>query len=192
MNQKYIYLVFTKTGTWLSNLICTFSHIKYAHSSISFDSQFTEMYSFGRTIPDNPFSGGFVVENLYEGVFRKFSGCECLIYSVKVTEEQYSSLQQQIENFLREKDKYKYNFLGLFGVLLNKPIKRECRYFCSQYISEILINSTVLKSEKVPELISTKELLTIENKEMIYKGLVNQYCGTVSDLKGIANVDMQF
>ena len=68
MNNKYIYLVLTKTGTWLSKLICTFSQIKYAHSSISFDGSFTKMYSFGRTNSDNPFSGGFVEESLFEGV----------------------------------------------------------------------------------------------------------------------------
>ncbi|MDD2497720.1 MAG: hypothetical protein PHY90_06265 [Desulfitobacteriaceae bacterium] len=175
MKHKYIYLVFTKTGTWLSKLIYTFSHIKYTHSSISFDSSFTEMYSFGRTNPDNPLSGGFVTENLFEGVFKKFSRCECLIYRIRVTEEQYSSLQQQIENFLREKEKYRYNFLGLFGVLLNKPMKRKYRYFCSQFISEVLINSNVFKSQKAPELISVKELLAIENKEMIYKGFVYDF-----------------
>jgi hypothetical protein len=36
MNYKYIYLVFTKTGTWLSKLIYTFSHkIMPIHPSVS-------------------------------------------------------------------------------------------------------------------------------------------------------------
>jgi hypothetical protein len=175
MEHKYFYLVFTKTGTWLSKIIYTFSDIQYPHSSISFDNNFTEMYSFGRTKPNNPFSGGFAIENLHEGVFRKFPESDCLIYRVKVTEEQYIALQQQVENFLREKDKYKYNLLGLLGVLLNIQIKRKSRYFCSQFVAEILINSKIIKYDKVPELISTSELYAIENKELIYKGYVSDY-----------------
>src|SRR5690554_4373177 len=133
MNYKYIYLVFSKTGTWLSKIIYIFSHIRYAHSSISFDDSLTKMYSFGRINPENPFSGGFVEENLYEGVYKKFSGCECLIYKIKINNEQYELLQQQIEKFLSEKNNLKYNFLGLFGVLLNKPVRRKNHYFCSQF-----------------------------------------------------------
>lgn len=174
MKQKYIYLVFSKTGTWLSQMIYIFSHIKYPHSSISFDDSFTKMYSFGRVNPNNPFSGGFVVENLYGGVYRKFPDCKCLIYRIKVSEEQYFSLQEQVNEFLQEKKKYRYNFLGLFGVIFNKPLKRRNHYFCSQFISQILIKSGVFHSTKVPELISTEELLSMENKEIIYKGYVNE------------------
>ncbi len=174
LKQVYIYLIFTKTGTWLSKLINTFSQIKYAHSSISFDASFTKMYSFGRTNPDKPFSGGFVEENLYEGVYKKFPKSECLIYRVKISKEQYYLLREQVEKFLREKNKYKYNFLGLFAVLVNKPVKRKNHYFCSQFVSEILINSSVFYSEKAPELIRTDELFAIENKEIIYEGYINE------------------
>lgn len=158
------------TGTWLSQVIYIFSHIEHPHSSISFDNSFTEMYSFGRVNPKNPFSGGFVVENLHGGVFRRFPNCKCLIYKIKVSDEEYFSLQEQVKEFLLKKEEYRYNFLGLFGVMLNKPFKRKNHYFCSQFIAEILIKSGIFHSSKVPELISTAELLTIENKEIIYQG----------------------
>jgi hypothetical protein len=170
MSDKYIYLVFTKTGTWLSKLIYIFSNIKYAHTAISFDNSFTQMYSFGRINPDNPFSGGFVEESLYEGVYKKFTNCECMIYRVKVTEEQYYSLREQVNKFAIERNNLKYNFLGLFGVLLNKPLGRKNHYFCSQFVSEILLESNVFHCEKSPELIKTNELFSIKNKEIIYEG----------------------
>lgn len=173
MDHEYIYLVFTRTGTWLSKVICKLSHIEYPHSSISFDDSFTKMYSFGRKNPDNPFSGGFVEENLHEGIFRKYPGCKCLIYKVAVSEEQYLQIREQIKGFLQEKDKYWYNLLGLIGVMINKPIKRKNRYFCSQFVSQLLMDSGVFHSDKVPELIRTDDLLAIENKELIYEGPVD-------------------
>ena len=174
MNNRYIYLVFSKTGTWLSRLISAVSDIRYPHASLSFNSSFTEMYSFGRLDPDNPFSGGFVVENLHDGLFSRFSSCRCMILRIKVTEEQYRALQDYIAEFSKEKEKYKYNFLGLYGILLNKPIKRKNYYFCSQFISEALIKSKVLEHEKAPELTRTDDLYSIKNKELLYEGLVNQ------------------
>jgi hypothetical protein len=175
MNNKYIYLVFSKTGTWLSRAISTFSDIRYPHASLSFDCEFTEMYSFGRTNPNNPFSGGFVVENLYAGVYRKSSNCKCMICRVKVTEEQYNLLQKHIGEFSKEKYKYRYNFLGLYGILLNRPLKRKNYYFCSQFISEALMKSNVLEPGKAPELTRTDDLYKIKNREILYEGFVNNH-----------------
>lgn len=174
MSQKNIYLVLSRTGTWLSNLISLFTEGKYIHSSISFDSSFTKMYSFGRTNPDNPFSGGFVQESLYDGVYKKFSRSECVIYKLEVTEEQYDILKNEIEGFLEKKDEYKYNFLGLFGVLFNQPVKRKNYYFCTQFVSEILIKSGVYDTDKNPALIKPDDLFSIENKDLIYEGFINQ------------------
>lgn len=174
MNKKYIYLVFTRTGTWLSRLISIFSDIKYPHASLSFDDEFTEMYSFGRRNPNNPISGGFAVENLLGGVFKKYSNCECLIFRIKVSEEQYASLQRYVGDFSKEKDKYRYNFLGLCSVPLNMPIKRKNYYFCSQFVSEALIKSNVLTLDKAPELTRTDDLYTIKNMEIVYEGFLNE------------------
>jgi hypothetical protein len=173
MRKKSVYLVFSKTGTWLSRLISLFIEGKYVHSSISLDDSFTQMYSFGRTTPNNPFSAGFVEESLYDGVYKRFSGSECLIYRLKVTEEQYDTLEDEINRFLIEKGKYKYNFLGLFGVLFNKSVERRNYYFCTQFVSEVLIKTNIYSTVKNPALIRTDDLISIEEKEIIYEGFVN-------------------
>lgn len=133
------------------------------------------MYSFGRINPDNPFSGGFVEENLNGGVYKKFTRCECIIYRVRITEEQYHYLQYKIGKFVQERDRLRYNFLGLFGVAVNLPIKRENHYFCSQFVSELLIDSNIFESEKTPELIKPNDLFMIKDKELFWQGLVNDY-----------------
>lgn len=175
MEEQYIYLVFSKTGTLLSRILTLFLATKYVHSSLSFDPTLQEMYSFGRKNPNNPFSGGFVKENLRAGVFKKFRDSECLIYRIAVTDEQLQRLKENLEAFLAEQDRYRYNFLGLFGVLLNKPFKRRHHYFCSQFVSELLMNSRIYVLDKAPELVRTTDLFEIENKELVYCGYINQY-----------------
>lgn len=175
MNSKYIYLVFSKTGTLFSRTLNIFSETEYLHASISFDKSLNKMYSFGRINPNNPFCAGLVEENLFGGVYKKFKDSKCMIYRVKVTNEQYFSLKRDVKSFLKDKDEYKYNFLGLFCLLLNKPIKRRRYYYCSQFVYELLMKSNIYDSGKVPELIKTNDLFLIENKELIYMGHTCKY-----------------
>lgn len=168
--EKEIYLVFTRTGTILSRIIGFFSDGKYVHSSLSFDGSFRKMYSFGRTNPDNPFSGGFVEEDLGGGVYAKFSNSECLIYKVNVSEEQFEILQEEVERFQIEKDKYRYNLIGLIGVKVGIPVGRRYHYFCSQFVSEVLMNSQIYNVGKDPGLVEPDDLFSISNKEFVYEG----------------------
>jgi hypothetical protein len=175
MGKKNIYLVFSKTGTLLSRLISLFMEGKYAHASISLDDSFMQMYSFGRINPDNPFIAGFTEENLYDGVYKKFLRSECLIYKLEVKEEQYDIIKDEINKFFVEKHKYKYNFLGLFGVIFNKPIRRRNHYFCTEFVSEILMKTSILNTNKNPALTKPDDLIAINNKEIIYEGYINNY-----------------
>lgn len=175
MNSKYIYLVFSKTGTLFSKTLNIFSETEYLHASISFDESLNKMYSFGRINPNNPFYAGLVEENLFGGVYKKFKDSKCMIYKVKVTDEQYCCLKREVESFLKDKDEYRYNFLGLFCLLLNKPIKRKRYYYCSQFVCELLMKSNIYDSGKVPELIKTNDLFSVKNKELIYMGYTCKY-----------------
>jgi len=175
MDKKNIYLVFTKTGTWLSRVIATFSDMKYVHASISFDDSFTKMYSFGRKNPNNPFSGGFVEENLKTGVYERFTDARCLIYKVRVTPLQYDSLKHELLRFQSDADKYHYNLLGLVGAKFGISVKRKHHYFCSQFVSELLIMSKVYDIDKEPELIAPNDLYNMENLELLYEGFISQF-----------------
>ncbi|GAB6107157.1 hypothetical protein [Fusibacter bizertensis] len=172
-DQNYcIYLVFSKTGTWLSRALKYFQPSKYVHTSIGFDETFNEMYSFGRINPKNPFSGGFVKESLYEGVYKNNPASECQIFKVPVTFKQFEGLKKDIEYFYNTREKYGYNFLGLFGVFFNRPIYRKNHYFCSQFVYILLKKHHILDVGKVPELVQTIDLFELENKKLIYEGLI--------------------
>ena len=175
MNKKCIYLVFSNTGTILSKCINYYTKDKYVHVSLSFDNSFEKMYSFGRIFPSNPFIGGLVEENLKDGVYKRFQNSHCIIYKIEVTNKQYSLLEKELKKFLKDQKKYKYSLLGLIGVILNKPIKRDNRYFCSEFISHLLITSNIYNSDKIPGLTKPSDLLNIGDKEFVYEGLTYDY-----------------
>ena len=116
----------------------------YNHASISFDAELFEVYSFGRKTARNPFNGGFVKENVRQGLFKQ---AECAIYSLSVSDEQYESMWQYIEKINKHKEKYRYNFLGLFGFLLKKPIHRKYKFFCSQFVASVLKECAIIDFE---------------------------------------------
>ncbi|HZX46038.1 MAG TPA: hypothetical protein VFF83_02085 [Clostridia bacterium] len=181
-NNRYIYLVFSKTGTWLSRALRMFVKTKYVHASISLDSSLKSMYSFGRLHADNPFSGGFVEENFNFGVFKKNRNCECIVYRIGVTQQQYDTLLNELINFLELRESYRYNFFGLFTAGMGVLLKREKYYFCSQFVSELLIKSGIISINRPPELIRPTDLLGIETKEKVFEGFVWKYRASENEL----------
>lgn len=171
----YLYLIFSKTGTWLSKVLRIFIRIKYVHTAISLEENLKTMYSFGRVNPNNPFSGGFTQESFRTGIFIKNRNCECLVYRIQITKDQYTVLVNEISKFLSSSKSLHYNFLGLFTAGLNIPIQRKNYYFCSQFVSELLIKINVLDSSSIPALIKPTDLLRLEAKEKVFEGFTREY-----------------
>src|SRR5699024_8469940 len=113
MEKTKIYFVFTDTGTNLSKIINFCTQQTLNHVSLAFDIDLTEVYSFGRIHPRNPFIGGFVREDIRSNFFKNSN---CAIYSFEVTKREYEAILKNIKEI--EAKHYRYNFLGLLGVLL--------------------------------------------------------------------------
>jgi len=145
LRQEKIYLLFTDTGTVLSEAIKVFTKKPYNHASIAFDSSLKEVYSFGRRQPHNPLNGGFVHEDMYSFIFLDSN---CAVYSLTVTPEQKRKMKAFIDSIESEKKMYRYNFIGLFGALFQKEIHRKSAYFCSQFVSTVLQESGTILFDK--------------------------------------------
>lgn len=175
MNESYIYLVFVKTDTLLSRSIGTITKSDYTHVALSLDNEFKNMYTFGRLRPNNPFFAGLTIENFHTGIYQRSPYCQSLIYKIPVSNNQIKKLREELNRYYSSDKKYKYNFLGLFAVLMDKPWKREYHYFCSQFVTELLSTSNIWQSPKVPELTKPCDLIHIDNKEIFYKGYTSDF-----------------
>lgn len=171
----YIYLVFSKTGTWLSRGLAMFTHDKYVHTSLSFDEHLNKMYSFGRLYPKNPFVGGFVLESIQSGVYQLNHDNEIKVYRLHVTQQQYQQLQNLVNDFLTSKEKYRYNFLGLMALRLHIRFIRSHYYFCSQFVSELLMKVGLLDQNTQPEFTRPNDLIEALELEKVYQGYVHMY-----------------
>jgi hypothetical protein len=170
--KKTGYILLTNTGSFLTKLIKLYTKKRYNHASIAFDSNLIEVYSFGRKTAGNPFIGGFVRENVRTGLFQD---ADCALYSFTVTEKQMHNMKTFIQKIEDNKEQYRYNFLGLFGFILNKAIKRKNTFFCSQFVAAVLMESKTIYLDRPISLIAPADMQNIPTFQLIYEGKLKDY-----------------
>lgn len=169
MDNKKIYIVLTRTNTILSRLIRFIKDDEYTHASISLDKELKQMYSFGRKYSYNPFVGCFVKENFNEGVFGRHNNLYGLVMEIKVSDEQYEKAENLINEFILNKDIYKYNYMGLINCLLNRESCNDNRFLCSEFVYYILNKSNIVNLNRFRNLVRPQDLLNIKGR-LIFRG----------------------
>lgn len=171
-DSRQIYVLLTDTGTLFTRLIRVFTRASLNHASIAFDQELKEVYSFGRKKPNNPLIGGFVKEDLSGELFNSAA---CAVYCCTVSDETYEQIRKHIQEIEKNEHQYKYNFIGLFGVLFKIRIRRKYAYFCSQFVATILQDNGVMVSSKLPMFVSPKDLEQAPVLHEVYRGCLQQY-----------------
>lgn len=177
--ERKVYLILSDTGTLFTRMIKLYTKKRYNHASLSFDPHLLEIYSFGRKKPRNPFIGGFVKECICTGLFKQ---ADCAIYSSCISEEQYEKMLRFIKGIEERKELYRYNFLGLLAIPLNKTINREYAYFCSQFVASVLQEGQVIPFNKHPSHMTPHDLLQADSFQLIYQGTAEDFIDRM-DLK---------
>lgn len=172
MCVREVYLLFTDTGSYLSKAINLYTKKPLNHVSIGFNKDLTEVYSFGRKQPNNPFIGGFVKENIKGPFLRNAS---CAIYRFHVSNEDYQYIRNHIKNIEKKQNLYRYNFIGLFGVMLHIKINRKSAYFCSQFVATVLQHISTFQFKKPPYFTTPSDLRELEGLELVYEGTLDYY-----------------
>ncbi|MGG0718345.1 hypothetical protein ABE096_12235 [Robertmurraya massiliosenegalensis] len=175
MREKEIYILLTDTGTWFSKMIKMYTRFPYNHVSIALDEGLEDIYSFGRKVYMNPFSGGFVKERMDQGVFFHKKETKCVLYKLTVNEEQFNQIIQVIYQFERFSANYRYNLMGIFAIALNMELRRDNAFTCSQFVATVLRMSGLKLWKKCPELIRPDDFVLIPTLELVYEGKLHEY-----------------
>jgi hypothetical protein len=173
--RKNIYILLTDTGSLFTRTIKIYTKAQYNHVSIGFDTNLESLYSFGRKKPSNPIIGGFVKENIKTGTFARFKDTSFRLYSYSVNLETYYKMREIIREFEEQIERYRYNTLGLLGVLINKPMERKYAYFCSQFVASVLKRSGADIFEKPAALVTPDDFLRSGHLKLICAGKLAEY-----------------
>lgn len=173
--MKNIYIILSQSGTFISRMLKFFSHDEFNHSSICVDDSFEKFYSFGRIKINNPFHGGFLIENAFTHVFGKFEKIPCMILKLPVTDAQYAIICATINEFIKNPKMYKYDFANV--ILANTPfsVRRKNKFFCSGFVGYVLESAGIVIPNSIRK-IRPIEFLKIDEIETIYKGELKEWC----------------
>jgi len=173
--MKKIYIILAHTGTILSHIIRYWTKDEFSHVSIALDADLEEMYSFGRLNPYNPFWGSFIHEHINKGTFKRFKKTRAEVYSMFVTDEQYEKAKKVISYFNNNKEKYKFNILGLACVTINKKIVRKNTFYCAEFVKHILKVMGITQVNELPDIIRPQNFKELKDIRLEYEGLLRKY-----------------
>ncbi|WCF08158.1 hypothetical protein NDS46_28535 [Paenibacillus thiaminolyticus] len=171
VDERKIYILLTDTGTVFSKLIRLYTKAPLNHASIALDSELREVYSFGRKHPLNPFYGGFVKERVQGYLVRtEARPTQCALYSCTVSTDTYERIRLRLKQMEQNPEQYKYNLLGLFGIIFNIHIRRENAYFCSQFVASMLQEHGMYVVDKNWVWVTPEDFRHSPSLQLVYRG----------------------
>lgn len=112
-------------------------------------------------------------EYINKGTFRRFRNTLAKIYYLEVTDEEYCKARNIIEQMREDKEKYKFNILGLFAAGFHKKIKKKSSFYCAEFVKYVMDEACI--KNNLPEVVKPEDFKKLDNLEEIYSGLLRKY-----------------
>ena len=168
--MKTIYILLTRSGTLLSNLVYAVTGANYTHASLAFDEDLSCLYSSTRKNGYTMFPAGPSREYLNRGVFRLRENVPCALYALDVSDEAYTRARRRAEHMMAHGNLYRFNVIGLALCGLHIRWNRRRHYFCSQFVSEVLEKSGAMELPKHSTLMHPNDYTRLEELRCVYRG----------------------
>lgn len=171
--MKSIYILLTKSDTYVSKTIKLFTSDTYTHASISFSEDLQPLYSMSRKYVNTPLPAGLRTEPLDHGFFKKYDDIPCALYELRVSDEIYLSAKRDVEQMMSEATSYQFSVIGLLLCHLGIPFHRKHRLFCSEFVSEVLCRNNALCLPKDTSLMRPNDYTSIPELACRFEGRLN-------------------
>jgi len=92
---------------------------------------------------------------------------------MEVDQKQYETIKKVIKDIKMDKTNYRFNVIGLIGVLLHYKVKREKCFYCAEFVKYVLDNSNM--DIDLPDVIKPIDFQNIQGIEEVYSGVLKNY-----------------
>ena len=170
--EKTVYILLTRSGTWFSRLIHLATSDCYTHASIGLDGPAGPFYSFARKYPHTALPAGLVMESPRSGFLSRHPGLPCRLYTLSVRPETYLRLRRRLNDMYAQREQYHYNLLGALSCFFQLPLARRNHYFCSQFVALLLRQCGALSLNKDPALTRPADFCALRQLRPVHQGAV--------------------
>lgn len=167
LNDPYIYIVISNTGSAASELISVFTKKQYNHASLSFDSNLRTIISYNGG--EKIYPPGLNHEMIE--YFNKKEDASIKVYKLKASTDQKKKLIDKVKEINEEGSAY--NILGLVLKSSHKPNIM----FCSQFVYKMLKYADLAYFNKKVEKVKPTDLIELDyyrKLEFCYEIIFNQ------------------
>lgn len=157
-----------------------FDHYTYYHAAIGFGPSLKHLYAFNNGhVFANKITGGLSFES-YDVYNHDHPNGELEVNCILLGKDKYARLKENLNYFIHNKEKTKYDFLDLVKLLFDKEgkMKMSMSQLCSTFVDTLLKSVDVDISGKVSNLVAPDDLKYVRQNEKyfnIYKGKVSGY-----------------
>lgn len=173
--EKKLYIVVSQTGSIVSKILKLLTGARYNHVSVALDETLTPMYSFARKYTYNPFWGAFVREYPGRGALGRFKNTEVVVLELNCSSEQYDAVAARLEKMYREREKYRYNYRGLFSAYFSKKYHKKHHYYCSEFVRDLLERSGIIPENSFGDIAKPIDFLRLPQAACVYCGRLRKY-----------------
>ena len=170
--MKQVYVLLAKTATVTSRLVHIFTHGTYTHASLALTPETDMFYSYARRRLYNFLIGGIIVEDVNSFVFARFPECNCALFEIDVSDEDYERIKAQVDLCMDNYKKATYRFIGAFLMRLGIVWRRRLKFTCSQFVAVCLSKAEGIKLPKDPYLMMPHDFPQIQGIRKIYDGKI--------------------
>jgi hypothetical protein len=170
--MKQVYVLLARTETVTSRLVHMFTHGTYTHASLALTPKTDSFYSYARRRLYNFLIGGVIREDVHTFVFARFPDCNCALFELDVSDEDYERIKAQVDLCLDNYDKATYSFIGAALMRLGIIWRRKLKFTCSQFVAVCLSRAEGVTLPKDPYLMLPHDFVNIQGIRKIYDGKV--------------------
>ena len=161
--NRTVYIVISQTGSIVSKILKKITGAKYNHASIALDAGLIPMYSFARKYTYSPFWGAFI------------KGTQAQVIALSVTEAQHQAIGERLTQMYEQREKYHYNYFGLFLAYFQKRYHPKHCYYCSEFVRSVLEGAQVIPYDYYGEVVKPIDFLNLPDCSVVYEGNLKAY-----------------
>lgn len=174
VEEKTVYILLTRSGTYFSRLIHLATAEDYTHASIGLDGPYGRFYSFARRYERFALPAGLVEEQVERGLMGKMQDSPCCLYAITVPVNVYNRLRQRLDTMMKQRELYHYNLLGVILCLFHLHLVRRRHYFCSQFVAELLQSCGAMEMSAAPEFIRPADFCRMKGLQTVHRGTLGK------------------
>lgn len=161
-SKRKIYILLTRFPDTGSKIIHALTGFRYTHASIGLEEDANTFYSFVEK--------GFIVEKIDRYVKPDRKPFECRVYELEVSARVYERIKDIVTTFVIHKPDLSYSRLGVVMGLCRVPVKRKHKFFCSQFVAEVLERSRAVILDKDSALYFPGDLTHLPGLKLNFQG----------------------